>query len=137
MTTTNQSTTQDAITLGVASNEFAQTLGYGIEDAVLDAMDLERGVSVSSAIEASLTLEIAPLSTMKQWISSCRVQLARDMALGLVSSAIHAYDTGDLDSLGQAIVDWSSTLEVEADKNLFRRVQRRLEKQARVNDTAI
>ena len=133
----NRSTGQDVITTGFATNEFVQIPGHGIEDAVLDALGLDHGMSVSSAIEASLSLEIAPVSTMKKWISGCRVQLARDMAFGLVCSAVHAYDTGDLDSLGQAIVDWSSTLEVEADNNLLRRVERRLKKQARVDDTAI
>jgi hypothetical protein len=99
--------------------------GDVFEDAVLDALDMGKTISVASQDQTSLVLEVAPYDTIKEWLGRCRTKFAREMAYGLVTSAIHSYDNGDLDGLGQAVVDWTSTLELEADRKVVRRMRRR------------
>lgn len=99
--------------------------GHVLEDAALNDLDMGKTISVASPYQTSLLIEVAPYETIKEWLGRCRTQFAREMAYGLVRSAIHSYDNGDLDGLGQAVVDWTSTLELEADRKVVRRMRRR------------
>lgn len=87
--------------------------------------------------EESLALEVAPDEILRGWIDCCRPQFVRDMAYGLLTSAIHSYDSGDLDILGQAVVDWTSTLELEADRQVVQRMQRRKRRDRRGGQTTV
>jgi len=127
--TTSQTTlmTQnDVITKDYASAEVPQGQGQAFENAVLDNIDTMASLSSSSISQSSLSLELPSDHTIREWISYCPSQFSRDMAYGLLASAVRAYDSGDLDSLGQAVVDWASTLELEADRKVVRRMRRRV-----------
>lgn len=116
----------DAVGPHDAAQHLAQYgAGHTFEDAVLDTTPVGNMVTAASGYNASLVLEVAPYDTIKDWLGRCRTQFAREMAYGLVRTAIHSYDNGDLDGLGQAVVDWTSTLELEADRKVVRRLRRR------------
>jgi len=111
--------------------------GYTFEDAVLDALDMGETTSAASQYESSLVIEVAPYERIQEWLDRCRTQFAREMAFGLVVSAIQSYDSGDFNALGQAVVDWTSTLELEVDKKVVRRMRRRVQRNQHGSRTTV
>ena len=73
-----------------------------------------------------LALEVPTPNVITEWLDHCPARFARDMANGMLIAAIRSYDTGDWEGLGQAVVDWAATLELEADKKLARRLRKQL-----------
>jgi len=128
-------TQDDVIGRNYASVDVGYGQGLSFENAVLDTMDATTGLTSASAYQASLTLELPSEHAIREWISMCPSQFTRDMAYGLLTIAVHAYDSGDLDSLGQAVVDWASTLELEADRKVVRRMRRRMRSNNNVQST--
>ncbi len=97
----------------------------GGEDGVLDDLDSGRSMHSKLQQDESILLELPPLEQLATFIQSARASFVREMAYGLLESAIRSYDNADWDELGQAIVDWAATLELEADKDLTQRLRRR------------
>ena len=73
----------------------------------------------------SLAQELPSVEVIRELVSRRPASFVRDMAYSLLVSAVRAHDTGDLESLGQSVVNWASTLEVEGDATLRRRLRRR------------
>ena len=101
-------------------------IGYDFENSVLDMYGAVDSQSPSiSHVSDSLAQEVPSLPIIQNWITTARVHFVREMAYALVEAAIESHDTAEWDTLGQAVVDWASTLEIEADKRLRRRMTRR------------
>lgn len=73
----------------------------------------------------NMAAELPSLDRLRSFVEAARMRFVREMAYGLLESAVHSYENGDWEQLGQAIVEWASTLEIEADPALMRRLHRR------------
>ena len=98
---------------------------------VYETMDAARypDVGIDDTPSSDLTsLEdaLAPLVLLRSWAGACPTRFARDMAYGLLEAGFVAYESRDFDSLGEALVRWGATLQIEADRPLARRLRRQL-----------
>ena len=122
MTTTSSSQNDQFNLEGTAGVADYFGEGYVYEGAVLNQLAGESGASVYSG---TISPELPSPQNLETLINTARVRFVREMAHSLLISAIESHDAGDWDSLAQVVVDWGSTLELEGDINLRRRMQRR------------
>ena len=121
----NHRTENQTVYTSVATQAYEMGIGAHLEDAVMDGLMIESDSTYSSEAAFSLGTEVAPNHAIKNWLVTARVSFLREMTYGILSAAIQSYDSADWDSLGQAVVDWTSTLELEADRPSIRRMERR------------
>lgn len=73
----------------------------------------------------NLAEELPDAVTLREQIGRCPPSVVRQMAYELMQAAVKAHATSDLNALGQTMVDWASTVEIEQDAALRRRLARR------------
>lgn len=96
--------------------------GFAIEEGVLG---YNFGRSFATQAEVPLVFDMAAPEHLSELIGVCSHKFLREMAFGLITSVVQSHHRGDWDMLGQAVVDWLSTLELEADRPTTRRMLRR------------
>jgi len=80
--------------------------------------------------DSPLAEEIPSFDQIKILLNKAGSEFLRDMALALIMTGVRAHGTRDWDALAQSIVNWVSTLEVEGDVALKRRLRRRMRARA-------
>jgi len=121
----NYRTHNEIVFSTAATRSFELTNGERLEEETLEKLDALNRSASSAVVSWSLSSEVPPNHAINDWVNSARVSFIRQMTYGLVVAAVQSYDSGDWDALGQAIVDWTSTLELEADRPTRRRIERR------------
>lgn len=100
-------------------NNQPENSGQQKQQIVNTQVHFESGENIPIPFE-SIKSELPPLEQLHSFIQAARASFARELAYGLLESAILSYESRNWDELGQAIVDWASTLELEADRPLTR-----------------